>query len=344
LQIGLHPLTEILTYILYRTPVGLVGAMKRLRVHSRMAFQARQEMEIAHKKANNNDQNSRKDFFHYIFRGTDTETGSKYTQAELFSESNLLLIAGSDTTATTLAAVFFYLLRHPGILRTLRSEIEEKCSSVDDIKLAEVSGSPYLRAVIDETLRLAPPVPGSPPREVLSGGIQVDGIFIPEGAEVGVPFYAIHHSPEYFSEPFAFRPERWIVNEKQGVTKTDVERAQNAFMPFNIGHRGCIGKNLAYQELTLAIARVVMRYDFQEVKGWEASMKLGGWKERMRELPSGSVASRSNPGLKDDVEGSSGAWGRDGEFVIKDGFAAIRDGPVVKFREKRLQRSMHERV
>jgi cytochrome P450 len=277
-----------------------------------MVFEARQKMETAHKNANSTNEKARKDFFHYIFRGTDTGTGSKYTQPELFSESNSLLVAGSDTTAATLAAVFFYLLRHPNVLHKLRSEIEDSSLSIDDIHHADVNGLPYLRGVIDETLRLAPPVPGSPPRDVLNGGIQVDGIFIPEGTEVGVPVYTIHHNSEYYPEPFAFRPERWIVNEKQGVSKAAVERAQIAFMPFNIGHRGCIGKNLAYQELTLAIARVVMPYDVQEVEGREKSVKLGGWKERMRELSSGTIASGSNQGPKADEEGLPGDWGRQG--------------------------------
>jgi cytochrome P450 len=333
-QVGLHPLTRFLRYILYATPIGLllagptVGDMKRLRATSKKFFEERQKMETLDGGADFSIENPRKDFYYYIFRGTDTETGSKYTQAELASESNLLLVAGSDTTATTLSAVFFYLLRNPNILEKLRSEIEDSFSNVDEINHAKLTGLPYLRAVIDETMRLAPPVAGALPRDVLEGGIHVDGIFIPEGTEVGVPIYAIHHNKEYYPDPFDFKPERWIVNEKQGVRKADVERAQSAFTPFSIGHRGCIGKNLAYVELSLAVARLVMRYDFQEVEGWGRCTKGGGWKERMIASPPENGAARPKQQLLD------GPWGREGEYVVKDGFVANKDGPVVRFRER----------
>ena len=249
---------------------------------------------------------ARKDFFHHLFRGTDAETGRAYTDAELAAESNLLLVAGSDTTATTLSACMFYLLRHPDVLQTLRQELESNFGSLQDINYTgtRLGSLPYLRAIIDESMRLVPPVGGHLGRDVTEPGIMIDDFFYPPGATIGVPMYALHHNSEYYPDPFAFKPERWIVNEKSGVTKEMVDRAQSAFCPFSIGHRGCIGKNLAYMELSLAVARCVWRYDLEEVPDWDKV--LGG-----------------------------GFLSLSGEYLTRDGFVAQKDGPLMRFRNRR---------
>jgi cytochrome P450 len=89
------------------------------------------------------------------------------------------------------------------------------------------------------------------------------------------------------------------------VGHTVVDREQSAFCPFSVGHRGCIGKNLAYIEMLLAIARVVYRYDFEEEDGWDE--KLGGFPH------------------VDEY----------GNYATKDGFVSVKDGPLVKFRERK---------
>ena len=128
---------------------------------------------------------------------------------------------------------------------------EEICSTFDNVgeidnyssnKLANCS---YLRAVIDETMRMSPSVTGTVPREVLKGGIMIDGEYAPAGTVVGIGFYSLHHNPQYFPDPFAYKRERWV------------ELEQSGFFPFSFGPRGCIGKNLAYTELRSVIARTV---------------------------------------------------------------------------------------
>lgn len=249
---------------------------------------------------------ARKDFFFHLFRGKDPETGQAYTNHELVAESNLLLVAGSDTSSTALAATIFYLLRNPDTLERLRQELRANFNSLADIQYTgtQLTNLPYLRAIIDETLRINPPVGGVLGREVLEPGITIDGLFYPPGVEIGVPLYAIHHNPDYFPDPYAFKPERWIVDDKAGFTKETVERAQSAFCPFSIGHRNCIGKNLAYMELSLAIARCVWKYDLEEVPGWNES--LGGQ----------FVSSK-------------------GEYLTRDSFVSEKNGPLVRFRTRK---------
>jgi len=208
---------------------------------------------------------ARKDFFHYLFRAKDSETGElSYPPGELLSESDLLIIAGSDTTSTVFAAAFFYLVHNPQAQSKLTTEIRSTFESVDEVRNGKkLQSCTYLRAFIDESMRMNTPTSGELNREVLPGGLFVKGEFFAEGPNVGVSIYSIHHNETYFPEPFAFRPERWI--EGKGVTAESVAFAASAFTPFSIGTRGCIGKNLAYMEMTIAIAKVIYRYDLRRV-------------------------------------------------------------------------------
>ncbi|RAK75024.1 cytochrome P450, partial [Aspergillus fijiensis CBS 313.89] len=122
-----------------------------------------------------------------LLSAKDPETGEGFPFQELWAESNLLIVAGSDTTSTAMAAAFFYLSRCPRALSQATHEIRRAFTSINDI----CPGSPtlascsYFRACIDEAMRLTPSVAGALWREVLPGGAMVDGEFVPAGMEVG---------------------------------------------------------------------------------------------------------------------------------------------------------------
>ena len=250
-----------------------------------------------------------KDFFHFLFRGKDPETGIGYTRETLEAESELLIIAGSDTSSTVLAATFFYLVRNTRVLQKLTEEIRKTFSSMEEIrgsnpKLASLT---YLQAVLNEAMRMSPPVGAHIPREVLPGGATIDGYEIPPRTVVGVATYALQHNEAYVLNPFHFWPERWIEDEAAGVTAERVEMVRAAFCPFSVGPRGCIGKNLAYMELTSAMGRILWQYDIKAAN----DNTLG--------------------------EGSSGKeWGRrrKDEFQMEDNFVAARDGPVINLKRR----------
>lgn len=133
-------------------------------------------------------------------------------------------------------------------------------------------------------MRLTPAVGGLLPRTILEGGATVDGQTFPQGTRVGVAGYAIHHNPDYFPSPFAYRPERWIVDDekKAGVSADDVRRAQNAFFQFSTGPRGCLGKTLAYVEMTVAVARIIWTFDVQLVERDKSAAGRAGLIDLMR--------------------------------------------------------------
>ncbi|PYH45371.1 cytochrome P450 [Aspergillus saccharolyticus JOP 1030-1] len=214
---------------------------------------------------------AKRDFFYYLLNARDPESGQGLTTPELWGEANVLMIAGSDTTSTTLSATVFYLVRNPHAMERLKKEVREAFTSVEEI----VSGSRlnelvYLKACLDEALRLAPAVPGAPPREVMEGGAVVDGVFLPEGTDCGTPTFSIHRQAEYYRQPGAYLPERWIEGatcqtglESWKTSKDEVEVARRAFCPFSIGPRGCIGKSMAFMEMRLTIARLIFLFDFE---------------------------------------------------------------------------------
>jgi cytochrome P450 len=168
--------------------------------------------------------------------------------------------AGGDTTATALAGCFFYLSRNPESYKRLTTEIRSAFASAAEIRGGpKLAGCAYLRACIDEALRMASPVPTTlwreqDPADDGSRPLVVDGHVIPRGTLVGVNIYSLHHNDEYFPDPFTFRPERWL--------EDDHSQARAAFTP--------------YQEITLALAKTLWYFDFEPAAGDLGKIGGGG--------------------------------------------------------------------
>ena len=249
---------------------------------------------------------SSKDLLHYLLQADDPEGGPGFTPLELRAETEVLLAAGFDTTSAVLAAMFFYLTRNACAYAKLVQEIGQTFARVDDIATGQLlSSCRYLRAVIDETMRMSPPGVAEGIREVLPGGLVIDDHVIPAGVNVGTALYALHHNPKIFHDPFIFRPERWMVSET--VSAASVAEVESACFPFSIGSRGCPGKRLAYQEMSTAMAKAVFCLDFRAVEGDQ--MGVGG------------------PHLM---------WGRRDktQWQVDDALIVVRDGPLIQFRAR----------
>lgn len=152
-------------------------------------------------------------------------------RTELWVEGAFLILAGSGTSAITMCATLFYLTRYPDAYERLKTEIRNEFSSIDEIRSGPTLEScVYLSACIDESMRLSPPTPRAPWREVKRGGIDVDGEYIPEGYDVGTSIYSIQHKEEYFPKAYTFVPEHWIPGGL--LTQEEIERAHEAMHPF----------------------------------------------------------------------------------------------------------------
>jgi len=167
------------------------------------------------------------------------EDGSPMPDDDVVDELMTLLFAGHETTAITLAWAMHQIHADPDLLERIRAEIGALPGDAAPDDLARL---PWLSAVVDETLRLRPVVPLV--ARVLAKDFVLRGWELPAGAAVGVSLLLLHHQPDIYPDPFAFRPERFVER-----TFTPFEYA-----PFGGGARRCIGAAFAQMEAKLVLA------------------------------------------------------------------------------------------
>ncbi|KAK8093898.1 hypothetical protein PG997_000583 [Apiospora hydei] len=239
-----------------------------------------------------------------------------YSLVATEERASIFLNAGGTTTGTAICSVFFYFSRYSAVYAQLANEIRTTFSSGSEIRQGpQLASCKYLRAVIDETLRICPPTPGVMWREkdpLSPEPLVVDGHVIPPGTLVGVGTYSLMHNPEYFPEPFSFRPQRWLdgaVEEEDPKAKEARAIMRRAFIPFSLGDRGCAGKAVAYSEMSLTVAKTLWYFDFEKAPG--AAGDVGGGRK-------GAEKGRDRPD----------------EYQLHDSFMADHNGPNLVFRAR----------
>lgn len=151
--------------------------------------------------------------------------------------------------------VMYNLLKNPSTLAKLREEVDAVLDPSDVVApYDKVRHLPYLRACLDESLRLYPPTSFGLPRRTPPEGIPILGEYVAGNTSVSISSYVAHRDERVFPEPEVYRPERWLGEDSKDL--------QGAFLPFSTGARGCIGRNISYLEQTVLLSSVVHRYDF----------------------------------------------------------------------------------
>jgi cytochrome P450 len=210
-----------------------------------------------------------------IFHGllSSTLPDSEKDSARLAEEANVLLSAGTDSSANTLSAITFHLLSNPPILRKLREELEKAIPDKDDRQFPgfnQVEQLPYLSAVIQEGLRLHPPVTTrqqrvAPSEDLVyvnpSTGINYR---LPRGTVMAMNPVLLARIPALYPNPGQFRPERFLEDK----------RLRGYGLAFSRGSRICLGMQMAYQEMYVILAGLFGRFDCAGEKG-----KGGEWLE-----------------------------------------------------------------
>ncbi|KAK4902586.1 hypothetical protein LTR27_000523 [Elasticomyces elasticus] len=199
----------------------------------------------------------RPDFMTYVLKHKGEKGDTPLSMKEIESDAQIFVTAGSETTATMLSATTFLLLKRPAVMQKLIEEVRGLWKSYGDITLDEVNKAPYLLAVCSEGLRYFPPVPAGLERRVPQGGEVVSGVYLPEGTSVSVSQYPAYHAKRNFRDPDKFAPERWMGDEKY------VNDNRASCQPFSVGPRNCIGKNLAYAEMRLILAKMIWSFDLE---------------------------------------------------------------------------------
>jgi averantin hydroxylase len=178
---------------------------------------------------------------------------------ELVSTGNQMVLAGSETMATLLSGVVFYLLKYPKHMKRTVNEVRSAFSSADEIDLFSTVKLKYMLAVLDETMRLYPPVPAQVGREVPAGGESIGGQYLPGGTKLYLAQYVMNGLEQNWTERLEFYPERFLDERPAKFEKDNYEVLQ----PFSVGTRNCIGRNLAYAEMRLMLARVLYDFDLK---------------------------------------------------------------------------------
>jgi cytochrome P450 len=186
----------------------------------------------------------------------DDETGEGMTDQQLIDEVVNIFLAGHETVASALGWAFTLLETHPAALQRLRAEVDEVLGGRRP-EFADVPRLPYTRMVLQETLRLYPPV-WFLPRTALADD-EIDGYAIPAGTTVAPIVYSIHRHPGCWDRPDAFDPERFA--------GTVPGRHPLAWMPFGAGPRLCIGKEFALIEGQLILAMVLQAFTVAAAPG-----------------------------------------------------------------------------
>ncbi|KAI1424063.1 cytochrome P450 [Xylaria sp. FL1777] len=185
-----------------------------------------------------------------------------------------MAFAGSETTAISLSAVFYNLLRNPAILGRLRAELDgaARAGAFADYELgivtwAESQRLPYLDACIKEAFRMYPAAGLPLERIVPEPGVDIAGHYVRGGTIVGCSAWLIHRRPEIFGDDAdVYRPERWLVDESlpepQREERERRVREMNGHMfQFGMGARTCIGKNISLLEMYKVVPSLLRRFE-----------------------------------------------------------------------------------
>ena len=172
-------------------------------------------------------------------------------------ELTTLLLAGHETTASTLSWAFHLMDEHPSVARRMREEATAVLGTRRPTH-EDLSRLPYLTMVVEEVMRLYPPV-WILPRAAQADDL-VDGYPVPAGSDVVVSPYILHRHPRYWLDPERFVPERFDRSRSS-------DRPRYAYLPFGAGPRVCIGSSLAMMEAVFVLSTVVRQLELRKLPG-----------------------------------------------------------------------------
>ncbi|GAB1315434.1 hypothetical protein MFIFM68171_05644 [Madurella fahalii] len=205
------------------------------------------------------------DIFSWILDAYRKGSKTKQDRLNLHGDAQLIVIAGSDSVAATLTHTFFHLAHDPVLVQRLQSEFDA-LPNLEHDNLLTVA---HLDAVINEAMRLHPPVPSGTQRVTPEEGLQIGKHYIPGDVIVQVPSYTVFRDERCFVLPNEFIPERW-------TTRPELVKDKSVFIPFNAGPYACVGKRLAMLEMRRLIAEILWRYDVSVAPDHSAEAFLDG--------------------------------------------------------------------
>ncbi|XP_010910128.1 cytochrome P450 81Q32 [Elaeis guineensis] len=177
-----------------------------------------------------------------------------YTDETIKGLITSLLLAGTDTSSSTIEWAMSLLLNNPEKLQKAQTEIDERVGNERLLKESDLSDLPYLQCIIRETLRICSPAPLLVPHESTNDCV-VGGFDVPRGTMLLVNAYYIHRDPKIWEEPTKFKPERFEDGKDEG----------KLMIPFGMGRRRCPGEGLAMTEVGLTLGTLIQCFDWKRM-------------------------------------------------------------------------------
>ncbi|KAI8485300.1 hypothetical protein Bbelb_368640 [Branchiostoma belcheri] len=262
---SIHELAELATqrgrslvYLLSDFVYGLSASGKRHRAacqrvhqHSEQIICQRKEVLEGQSAGDSTHDKKYLDFLDILLRAKD-EDGIGLTDAEIRDEVDTFMFEGHDTTASGLSWTLYCLARHPGHQEKCRNEAQEVLQGKTEVTWDDLPSMKYITMCVKESLRMYPAVPEIL-REVETPLNFPDGRTLPEGSQVYIGLYHLHHNPHIWERPDEYDPLRFSPESSK-------DRHPYAFLPFSAGPRNCIGQHFAMNELKTAVALILQRF------------------------------------------------------------------------------------
>lgn len=223
----------------------------------------------------------RDDLLGMLMEARDADTGEGMTPRQLRDEVMTFFLAGHETTANALSWALYLLARHPEAEERLRAEVETVLGDRPPAA-ADVPALAFARAVVEEAMRLYPPVWGIGRQAVEPDEIR--GVQLPAGALVNLSPWVTHRHPAFWWDPERFDPDRFLPPAAQ-------DRPRFAYFPFSGGPRLCIGETFALVEAVVVLAMLVQRHRLVLPAGHTAAPEVS-----LTLRPAGGLPMRVAPG------------------------------------------------
>ncbi|XP_059926562.1 vitamin D 25-hydroxylase [Gadus macrocephalus] len=197
------------------------------------------------------------------------DPGTSYSRENLIYSVGELIIAGTETTTNTLRWAMLYMALYPNIQERVHQEIDSVLVNGRAPSLEDKQRMPYVEAVLHEVLRFCNIVPLGIFRAT-SQDANVNGYTIPKGTMVITNLYSVHFDEKYWNDPGVFSPQRFLDSNGNFVRR-------EAFLPFSLGRRQCLGEQLARMEMFLFFTTMLQRFHLQFPPGTVPNLtpKLG---------------------------------------------------------------------
>jgi cytochrome P450 len=189
------------------------------------------------------------DFLAMLMAARDRDNDAPMADKEMIDEVMTLIVAGHETTAAALTWTWYLISQHPEAAAQIEAEADRPTAEVLGLDAAEALA--FTDQVLKEALRLYPPGWLFTRRTI--DGDELGGFPVGPRTDVFISPYLLHRHPDFWSEPEAFRPERFAGADAE-------ERHKFAYIPFSVGPRHCIGENLAMFEMLVHLRTMMRRF------------------------------------------------------------------------------------